>query len=78
MIRGGSSEEVGTMRPTDSGISYELSRTFLASPEALFDALTSAKVLKRTWGVQEIDVDARVGGRAVATYGPPWILRRAG
>lgn len=56
------------MRPTDSGISYELSRTFLASPEALFDALTSAKVLKRTWGVQEIDVDARVGGRAVATY----------
>lgn len=56
------------MIPTDSGISYELSRTFSASPESLFDALTSAMVLKRIWGVQEIDVDARVGGRAIATY----------
>jgi uncharacterized protein YndB with AHSA1/START domain len=52
----------------DSGIGYELSKTFSASPEALFDALTSAVVLKRIWGVQEIDVDARVGGRAVAKY----------
>src|SRR5262245_31292641 len=56
------------MSPTDCNISYELSRTFSASPEALFDALTSAVVLKRIWGVQRIDVDARVGGRAVATY----------
>ena len=56
------------MRPTDSGIGYELSRTFAASPDALFDALTSATVLKRIWGVQEIDVDARVGGRAIAIY----------
>ena len=56
------------MSPIDSGISYELSRTFSASPEALFDALTSAIVLKRIWGVQEIDVDARVGGRAIAIY----------
>ncbi len=56
------------MTPTDSGISYELSRTFSASPDALFDALISAAVLKRIWGVQEIDVDARVGGGAVAVY----------
>ena len=44
------------MTPTASGIGYELSRTFSASPDALFDALTSAPVLKRMWGVQEIDV----------------------
>jgi uncharacterized protein YndB with AHSA1/START domain len=56
------------MSPTASGIGYELSRTFSASPDALFDALTSATVLKCMWGVQEIDVDARVGGRAVAVY----------
>lgn len=56
------------MSPTDSGMGYELSRTFSASPDALFDALTSATVLKRIWGVQEIDVDARVGGRAIAVY----------
>jgi len=52
----------------DTGIAYELSRTYSASPEALFNALTNAAVLKRIWGVQEIDVDARVGGHAVATY----------
>jgi uncharacterized protein YndB with AHSA1/START domain len=56
------------MSPIDSGIAYELSRTFAASPEALFDALTSATVLKRIWGVQDIEVDPRVGGGAVATY----------
>jgi uncharacterized protein YndB with AHSA1/START domain len=52
----------------DSSIGYELSRTYAVPPEVLFDALTSADVLKRMWGVQVIDVDARVGGRAVATY----------
>ena len=56
------------MHPTDSGIGYELSRTYSAPPEALFDALTNAAVLKRIWSVQAIDVDARVGGRAVATF----------
>lgn len=56
------------MSPTDSSIGYELSKTFSATPEALFDALTSAMVLKRVWGVQEIDVDARVGGQASAIY----------
>jgi len=56
------------MNPTDSGIEYELSRTYSASPEALFKALTNAVVLKRIWGVQEINVDAHVGGQAVATY----------
>ena len=56
------------MNPTDTGIAYELSRTYSASPEALFNALTDGVVLKRIWGVQEISVDARVGGQAVATY----------
>ena len=56
------------MSSSDSTISYELSRKFSASPQALFNALTSATVLKRIWGVQEIDVDARVGGRGIANY----------
>src|SRR5262245_48712578 len=56
------------MNPIGSGISYELSRAFSAPAEALFDALTSATVLKRIWRVQEVDVDARVGGGAVAVY----------
>lgn len=56
------------MSPSDSGISYELSGRFSVSPEVLFDALTSAMVLKRIWGVQEIDLDARVGGQAIANY----------
>ena len=56
------------MSSTGSSIGYELSRTFAASPEALFDALTSAKVLKRIWSVQEIEVDARVGGKTSAIY----------
>ena len=49
------------MNTKDTGIAYELSRAFTASPEALFDALTNSSVLKRIWGVQEINVDARVG-----------------
>jgi len=56
------------MNPKDTGIAYELSRAFTASHEALFDALTNSSVLKRIWGVQEINVDARVGGQAVAIY----------
>ena len=52
----------------DTGIGYELSRTYAALPDALFNALTNAEVLKRIWGVQTMDVDARVGGQAVATY----------
>ena len=56
------------MNQPDTGIDYELSRTYSASPAAIFSALTNAAVLKRIWGVQEINVDARVGGQAVATY----------
>lgn len=52
----------------ETGIQYELSQTYSASPEKLYNALTNPVVLKRIWGVQEIDVDARVGGQAVATY----------
>ena len=56
------------MNPTDTGIEYELTRTYSASLETLFHALTNPMVLKRIWGVQDISVDARVGGQAVATY----------
>jgi uncharacterized protein YndB with AHSA1/START domain len=56
------------MSPSDTGIAYELTRTYVASPSALFGALTNADVLKRIWGVQDIEVDARVGGQARATY----------
>ena len=56
------------MNSPNSGIEYELSRAYSAPPDVLFNALTNAAVLKRIWGVQAIDVDARVGGQAVATF----------
>jgi len=49
-------------------LGYELTRTYPVSQERLFRALTDAAVLKRFWGVQEIAVDARVGGRTTAVY----------
>ena len=52
----------------DSGIGYELSETYPVSSERLFQALTDAAVLKEIWGVQQIDVDARVGGRTIAVF----------
>lgn len=52
----------------DSGIGYELSETYPVSPERLFQALTDAAVLKRIWGVQQIEVDARVGGKTTAVF----------
>ena len=56
------------MNPTDSKLAYELSQIYPVSPESLFNALTDATVLKKIWGVQEITVDARVGGRTSAVY----------
>jgi uncharacterized protein YndB with AHSA1/START domain len=56
------------MTSTDSGIGYELSETYSVSRERLFEALTDANVLKEIWGVQEITVDARVGGKARAVF----------
>ncbi len=52
----------------EAGIGYELSRTYPVPRETLFGALTSAAVLKQIWGVQEIVVDARAGGRTIATF----------
>ena len=52
----------------ESGIGYELSETYPVSRERLFDALTDAATLKKIWGVQEITVDARVGGHAKAVF----------
>ncbi len=56
------------MKSTDSGIHYELTAKLPASPQRVFEALTDATILKKIWGVQEITVDARVGGKAEATF----------
>lgn len=56
------------MRPFDGDLGYEISKAFPASPARLFQALTDAGVLKQIWGVQQITVDARVGGRTEAVY----------
>jgi uncharacterized protein YndB with AHSA1/START domain len=56
------------MNSTDSGIGYELTETYSVTSERLFQALTDAAILKEIWGVQQIDVDARVGGRTTAVF----------
>jgi uncharacterized protein YndB with AHSA1/START domain len=53
---------------TDSGLHYELSVTYPVSRERLFSALTDATVLKKIWRVQQITVDARVGGTTSAVF----------
>lgn|SRR5262249_19601519 len=57
-----------TINSTDSNIAYELSATYPVSRETLFRALTDATVLEKMWGVQQITVDARVGGHTRAVY----------
>ena len=56
------------MNQTDSKIAYELAKPYPVSPATLFNALTDATVLKTIWGVQQITVDARVGGKTAAVY----------
>jgi len=56
------------MNTTGGTLGYELTWIYPASPERLFNALTDATVLKRIWGVQQIAVDARVGGKTDAVY----------
>ena len=56
------------MSQIDSKKAYELSRKFPVSQENLFNALTDSTVLKKIWGVQSINVDARVGGKTNAVY----------
>ena len=56
------------MTPTDSKFGYELSETCPVSEERLFRALIDANILKKIWGVQQITVDARVGGKTNAVY----------
>jgi len=56
------------MNALDSGIGYELSETYPVSAERLFQALTDAAVLKDIWRVQQIEVDARVGGQTTAVF----------
>jgi len=56
------------MNPKDGTLSYEISETYPVSPRRVFEALTDPAALKRIWGVQQITVDARVGGKAIAVY----------
>ena len=56
------------MNQTNSDAAYELSKTYPVSQETLFNALTDSTVLQKIWGVQQITVDARVGGRTNAVY----------
>ena len=56
------------MNQNEGSIGYELSRIYPVSPDVLFRALTDATVLKKVWGVQEIAVDARAGGKTEAQY----------
>ena len=56
------------MTSTDGKFAYEISRSIPVPPERLYAALTDATVLKKIWGVQEISVDARVGGTTRAVY----------
>ncbi len=49
-------------------MAFEVSRAYPVSRERLFRALTDSTVLKKIWGVQQITVDARVGGKATAVY----------
>jgi uncharacterized protein YndB with AHSA1/START domain len=56
------------MSATDEPLGYELTRVYPVAPERLFNALTDATVLKKIWGVQEITVDARIGGKTTAVF----------
>ena len=56
------------MNSTDSELGYEISEIYPVSKERLFKALTDATVLQKIWGVQQITVDACVGGRTTAVF----------
>lgn len=56
------------MNTDDNQFGYELTETYDASRQRVFTALTDATTLKRIWGVQEISVDAQVGGKTHAVY----------
>jgi len=57
-----------SMNLADTGFGYEIRQDFPVSRERLYRALTDAASLKRIWGVQQISVDARVGGTTHAVY----------
>jgi uncharacterized protein YndB with AHSA1/START domain len=56
------------MPPTHGELGYTLSQIYRVSKASLFNALIDATVLQKMWGVQQITVDARVGGRTNAVY----------
>jgi uncharacterized protein YndB with AHSA1/START domain len=60
--------QLSSMHPTEGRMAYEVSRTYPVSRERLFRALTDSTVLKKMWCVQQITVDARVGGKGTAVY----------
>ncbi len=43
---------------------YELERTFRAPPTALYRAFLDEATLRKISGVESIDIDARIGGKA--------------
>jgi uncharacterized protein YndB with AHSA1/START domain len=57
-----------TMDTIHPELAYELSATYPVPRERVFKALTDAAVLKQIWGVQQITVDARVGGTTRAAF----------
>ena len=56
------------MNQIESKMGYEVSKTYPVSQERLFRALIDPTVLRKIWGVQQIVVDARVGGRTNTVY----------
>ena len=56
------------MNSTENKLAYELSHIYPVPPERPFEALTDATVLRKIWGVQQITVDARVGGKTSAVF----------
>ena len=56
------------MNQIDPNTAYEIAKTFSVTKDQLFAALIDSAVLKKIWGVQSITVDARVNGKAQATY----------
>ena len=63
-----STKEENAMSLLDVNTAYEISKTFPVSPDKVYSALTDSSVLKKIWGVQSINVDAKVGGKTNAIY----------
>ena len=54
------------MTKFDDSTAYELSKVFTVTPDKLFNSFINEETLKKIWGVSEIQIDARPGGKARA------------